>query len=101
MFTMVCFSVNAESVDADAAKTFAKQNNCFRCHGLDKDKSGSAFNKIAAKFKADPNAQEKLLQHLTSGGKVKFSDGHEEPHIVLKSDDPKPIQNLIAWILSL
>jgi cytochrome c len=95
-----CFSAHAE-VDADAAKAFAKQNNCFRCHGVDKDKDGPAFTKSAAKFKADPKGEEKLLHHLSSGEKAKFPDGHEEAHMILKSDDPKEIKNLVDWILSL
>lgn len=99
MFAMVCFSVNAEGVDADAAKKFAKDNGCLRCHGTDKDKDGPAFNKTAAKLKADPKAKEKLLHHLTSGEKAKFPDGHEEPH--KKLDDSKELGNLIDWILSL
>ena len=73
-----CLSAHAE-VDADAAKALAKQNNCFRCHGVDKDKDGPAFTKSAAKF----------------------PDGHEEAHTILKVDDPKEMNNLIAWILSL
>jgi len=100
-FTAFCFSANAEVVDADAAKAFAKQNNCFRCHGLNKDKDGPAWTKIAAKFKADPKGEEKLLHHLTSGEKAKFPDGHEEAHMILKSDDPKETKNLVDWILSL
>jgi cytochrome c len=96
-----CFSANAEPVDADAAKSFAKKNNCLRCHGVDKDKDGPAFTKVAAKFKADPKAEEKLLHHLSSGEKAKFPDGREEAHMILKSDDPKEIKNLVDWILSL
>jgi cytochrome c len=98
--TFFCFSVHAE-VDADAAKAFAKQNNCFRCHGVDKDKDGPAFTKSAAKFKADPKGEEKLVHHLTSGEKAKFPDGHEEDHMILKSDDAKETKNLVEWILSL
>lgn len=100
-FTAFCFAVNAEAVDADVAKAFAKQNNCFRCHGVDKDKDGPAFTKAAAKFKADPKGEEKLLHHLSSGETAKFPDGHEEAHMILKADDPKEIKNLVDWILSL
>lgn len=98
--TAICFSANAATVDADAAKAFAKQNNCFRCHGVDKDKDGPAWTKISAKFKADPKGKEKLLHHLVSGEKAKFPDGHEEAHMILKSDDPKETENLVDWILS-
>lgn len=99
--TAFCFSTQALAVDADAAKAFAKQNNCFRCHGVDKDKDGPAWTKIAAKFKSDPKGEEKLLHHLSSGEKAKFPDGHEEAHMILKSDDPKETKNLVDWILSL
>ncbi len=96
-----CFSVNAEEIDVDSAKALAKQNNCFRCHGTDKDKDGPAWNKIAAKFKADSKGEEKLLHHLSSGEMAKFPDGHEEAHTILKSDDAKQTKNLVDWILSL
>jgi cytochrome c len=97
----LAFSTRAVAVDADAAQALAKQNNCFRCHGIDKDKDGPAWKKIAAKYKALPNAEEKLTHHLTSGEKAKFPDGHEEEHKILKTDDPAETKNLVDWILSL
>lgn len=97
----ICNLVNAADVDVDAAKKLAKENGCFRCHGVDKDKDGPAWNKIAVKYKADPKAEEKLLHHLTSGEKAKFPDGHEEAHMILKSEEPKDSKNLVDWILSL
>jgi cytochrome c len=100
LFALV-FSTHAEAVDAEAAQALAKQNNCFRCHGIDKDKDGPAWKKIASKYKALPNAEEKLTRHLTSGEKAKFPDGHEEEHKILKSDDPAETKNLVDWILSL
>ena len=97
----VVLSADACAVDAAAAQALAKQNNCFRCHGIDKDKDGPAWKKIAAKFKGQPGAEEKLTKHLTSGEKAKFPDGHEEDHMILKSDDPSETKNLVEWILSL
>ncbi len=99
--TTLLFSGNALAVDADSAKALAKQNNCFRCHGVDKDKDGPGWNKIAAKYKDDPKGEEKLLHHLSSGETAKFPDGHEEPHMILKSDNPEASKNLVDWILSL
>ena len=96
-----CFPASANAVDADAAKALAKQSNCLRCHGIDKDKDGPAWKKIAAKYKGQANAEEKLIHHLTSGEKAKFPDGHEEDHMILKSDEPNGIKNLVDWILSL
>ena len=100
VLSAICFSANAEDFDTDAAKSFAKENNCFRCHGSKKDKDGPALNKIALKYKGDPESETKLISHLASGIMTKFPDGHEEAHIVLNSDEAQ-IKNLIAWILSL
>ncbi len=97
----LAFSSDANAVDADAAKALAKRSNCLRCHGIDKDKEGPAFNKIAAKYKGVQTAEEKLILHLASGEKAKFPDGHQEDHMILKTDDPAETKNLVDWILSL
>jgi cytochrome c len=95
-----CFSAHAE-VDAAAAKALAKDNHCFTCHAVDKEKTAIAWNKVAAKYKGDPQAQAKLIEHLSAGKNVKFADGHEEAHMILKSDDAAATKNLVDWILSL
>jgi len=91
----------AGEVDAAAAQALAKKSNCLRCHGIDKDKDGPSFKKTAAKYKGQPGAEEKLIHHLSSGEKAKFPDGHEEDHMILKSDDASETKNLVDWILSL
>ena len=89
--------------DEEAAKALARQNNCFKCHAVSKDKDGPAYKKVAEKFKGKPDAEEKLINHITSGEKAKFPDGHEEDHKIIKTDPPKDmaqIKNLVQWILS-
>ncbi len=91
------------AVDADAAKALAKQNNCFKCHAIDKDKDGPSYHGIAEKYKGKANAEAKLINHITSGEKAKFPDGHEEEHKIVKTSPPKDmdqIKNLIDWILA-
>ncbi len=96
------FSVNASAaVDVEAAKALARQNNCFKCHGVDKEKEGPSYKKLAEKYRGKADAEESLVTHLTTGVKVKFSDGHEEEHKIIKSRDAGEIKNLVAWILSL
>jgi cytochrome c len=94
----------AHALDGDAAKQLAKQNNCFKCHALEKEKDGPAWKKVAEKYKGKPDAETKLINHITSGEKAKFPDGHEEEHKIVKTDPPKDaaqIKNLVEWILSL
>ena len=94
-------SPTAAAVDADAAQKLARQSNCFRCHAIDKKKDGPAWHDVAAEFKGKPEAEQRLITHITSGEKAKFPDGHEEDHPIVKSKDPAQIKNLIDWILSL
>jgi len=94
-------SGEALAVDAAAAQALARQNNCFKCHAVDKKKEGPAWKDVAAKMKSDKDAEAKLTKHLTTGPKVKFEDGHQEDHPVLKSKSPDDTKNLVQWILSL
>ncbi|QKM65183.1 class I cytochrome c [Polynucleobacter tropicus] len=103
-FAALAFSsVASAAPDAEAAKALAKQNNCFKCHAIDKDKDGPSYHSVAEKYKGKPNAEAKLVNHLTSGEKAKFPDGHEEEHKVVKTSPPKDmdqVKNLVQWILA-
>ena len=97
------FSSAASAADETAARELARANNCFKCHAVSKDKDGPSFHKIAEKYKGNPDAQAKLIHHLTSGEKAKFPDGHEEDHKIVKTDPPNDmaqIKNLVDWILA-
>lgn len=99
---VIAFSANTfAAVDVDAAKALARENSCFKCHGTDKDKDGPAYTKVAAKYRGKADAQAKLIHHISAGGKVKFPDGHEEDHKIIKTKDAAEIKNLVDWILSL
>ena len=91
----------ARAVDATAAQALARQSNCFKCHAVDKKKEAPAWKDVAAKYKGKADAEARLIKHLTSGPKVKFEDGHEEEHPMVKSKNADDIKNLADWILSL
>lgn len=87
------------AVDAAAAEAMAKQQNCFKCHGLTKAKDGPAFKEVATKNKGKSEAEARLIKHLTTGEKAKFPDGHEEDHKVVKGSEAD-VKNLVQWILA-
>ncbi|WP_341677463.1 c-type cytochrome [Niveibacterium sp. SC-1] len=91
----------AYAVDADAAQALAKKEGCMKCHALDKEKDASSFKKIAGKWAGKPDAEAKLIHHITSGEKVKMADGTEEDHKIIKTKDADAQKNLVDWILSL
>ncbi len=91
----------AAAVDPAAAENLATKSNCFKCHLIDRKKESTAWREIAGKYRGKPDAVEQLTHHVTSGETVKFDDGHEEKHKIVKSKDPEQIRNLVDWILSL
>ena len=91
----------ALGADESAAKALARQNNCFKCHAIDKAKDGPAWQDIAKKNKGKADAQARLIKHLTTGPKVKGSDGSEEDHPVIKAKSADDTKNLVDWLLSL
>jgi cytochrome c len=87
------FPAAAAAVDAEAAQAMARQNRCFRCHSVDKEKTGPAWKDVAAKLKGNKDAEALLMKHLT--GK-----GSDPKHPVAKGT-PEAVKNLADWILSL
>ena len=108
MLTMTALALSftagaAVAADNDAALALARQNNCLKCHAIDKDKDGPSYKSVAAKYKGKANAEARLIEHITSGEKAKFPDGHEEEHKIVKTSPAKDmvqIKNLVQWILA-
>lgn len=89
------------AIDADAAKSLAKRNDCFKCHAVDKTKKGPSYKKVALKYKGKPDGEEKLIKNITTGPKVTLEDGTVENHKIIDTKDQSEIKNLVGWILSL
>ena len=98
---LLSFSLCASAADENAAKSLARQNGCFRCHSVSHAKDGPAWKDVADKMRNNPNAEAKLIHHITSGENAKFPDGHVEKHKIIQADNPAQIKNLVDWILSL
>jgi cytochrome c len=96
---VVCLALPAQAVDADAAQALAKKSNCFKCHSISAKKTGPSYKEVAAKYKGKPDAEEKLIKHVTTHPKVMI-DGKEEEHAAVQTTDPDATRNLVQWILS-
>lgn len=103
LIAAVSFSLCAPAfaVDATAARGLARQNDCFKCHAVEKNKEATSWKELAVRLNKEKDAEAKVVKHLTTGPKVKFLDGHEEEHPIVKTTDPGQIKNLADWILSL
>lgn len=93
-------STSVAAFDEDAAKALFKKNDCTKCHAPAKDKKGPSLKKTAKEYKGKPDAEKKLIEHMTSGKKVKLDDGTEEDHKIIDTKDKAEMKNLIEWILS-
>ncbi len=98
--SLAMLSTSAHAFDEKAAVSLAKKNDCTKCHSVDKDKKGPSYQKIAAELKKKPNPEEVVRKSITTGPKVKLSDGTEEEHKIINTKDEAAIKNLIAWILA-
>jgi cytochrome c len=100
MLALACASP-ATALDVLAAQQLARQSRCLECHAVYQVKIGPAWKDVATKYHSEPDAGKKLYAHVTTGRKAKFPDGHEESHPIVKTADPKRVENLVAWILAL
>jgi cytochrome c len=92
----------AAGVDAEAAKALAKDNDCFKCHAIDKTKKAPSYQKIAKKYQGkEAEGETKMFKNITTGPKVKLEDGTEEEHKIIDTKDQAQIKNLVRWILTL
>ena len=81
-------------------KGLARQENCLKCHGIDKKKDGPSYKEVAAKYKGKADGEEHIIKQITTGPKVKLEDGTEEEHKVIDTKDAKALKNLAQWILA-
>ena len=92
-------SIAVAGVDAAAAQALAKKSGCLGCHATTKTKTGPSYKSVAAKYKGDAGAEQKLMTFITSGAKINVG-GSESEHPVVKSKDEKALKNLVDWVLA-
>ncbi len=83
---------------AYAQEDLAKKDNCFACHAVDKKVVGPAYKDVAAKYRNDPKAAEKLFEKVKKGGSGVWGPVPMPPNSAVPDAD---IHKLVSWILSL
>jgi cytochrome c len=96
----LALSLPVAAADADAAQKLMKSSGCTKCHAIDKSKKGPAFQKVAAKYKGQGDAEAKLVNFVSKPTKVKYPDGTEEEHDVVDTKDAAQVKNLVQFILA-
>ncbi len=91
----LALSAAAGAAFAGTGEDLIASNKCGKCHTATTTKKGPSFASLAAKYKADAGAADKLFQELKKGGKV----GDEDDHKKLEASDAD-IKAVIAVVLS-
>ena len=83
---------------AQASEELAKKYNCLACHSVDKKLVGPAYQDVAAKYKGQADAPDKLFTKVKNGGMGVWGQVPMPPNAQVPDADLKA---LIAWILAL
>ena len=81
---------------AMADEALDKAKNCMACHAIDKKIVGPAYKDVAAKYKGDAGAVDKLAAKVKAGGKGVWGQIPMPPNNVT----PDEAKKLVTWILS-
>lgn len=81
---------------AMADEALAKAKNCMSCHAIDKKLVGPAYKDVAAMYKGDAGAVDKLAAKVKAGGKGVWGQIPMPPNNVT----PDEAKKLVTWILS-
>ena len=84
------------SGQALADEALAKAKNCMSCHAIDKKLVGPAYKDVAAKYKGDAGAVDKLATKVKTGGKGAWGEIPMPPNNVT----PEEAKKLVTWVLS-
>ena len=86
------------TLSAQAADTeqLAKSKSCFACHTMAKKLVGPSFKDIAAKYKSDKGAEDKLVLKILQGGSGVWGAVPMPPNQVTDAE----AHQLVRWVLA-
>jgi cytochrome c len=84
------------SAPAFASKEIASKNACMGCHAADKKVVGPAYKDIAAKYKGQADAVDKLAKKVKAGGSGVWGPVPMPANAAISEADAKTV---VKWIL--
>lgn len=77
--------------------TLADRKGCYECHEVGRTVVGPGFTQIAARYRFDPGAKEKLTEIIRVGGRGHWGDRFNMwPHTDLTDNQAR---QLAEWVL--
>jgi cytochrome c len=96
VFAVALFSATALPAKADPALAQAK--NCMACHAIERKVVGPAYKDVAAKYKGDKTAVDKLAAKILKGGAGVWGPVPMPANAQVNEAEAK---KLAAWVLTL
>ena len=85
------------SLAAMADQALATKKNCMGCHAMDRKMVGPSYKDVAAKYKADKGAADKLAAKVIKGGSGAWGAIPMPANPQVNEAEAK---QLVAWVLS-
>ncbi len=85
------------SFAAQASLDLAKSKGCLGCHTVDKKFVGPGYKDVAAKYKANKNAESMLVGSILKGSSGKWGATPMPPNAVTEAE----AKTLAKWVLTL
>ncbi len=79
------------------AMELATKNGCMACHGVNNKIVGPGYNEVLARYKDQPDAEDRLVAKVKAGGQGVWGSIPMPPNGHLKDED---LKTLVKWILS-
>ena len=86
---------------AFASDQLLRKNRCVNCHALDRKNVGPSFKDVAAKYKADREAEMKLVKKVLEGGKGSWGTITMPARGGFPDVPDSDVQPMVKYILSL
>ncbi len=86
--------------NAAADEALAKAKNCLACHTVDTKVVGPAYKEVAAKYKGDATAEDKLVTKVLEGGVGVWGQVPMPPNKATGTS-PEEARTLVKWILAM
>jgi cytochrome c len=95
---LALFATLAVSSPALADQALATAKNCMACHAIDKKLVGPSYKDVAAKYKDDKSAVDKLAQKIMKGGSGVWGTVPMPANAQVNEAEAK---KLAAWVMTI
>lgn len=92
------FALAVPSVHADDARAVASKNQCMTCHKVEGKLIGPSYKDVAARYKGDAEALDKLSASVKKGSQGVWGPMPMPSNHSMSEED---LKRVVSWILSL